>query len=145
MTKNLFSSFFSPTTGWTPIFQVSNFCTINQQPTDCYWEVIHIHFQCSADIFTSIFRASSQQIHYIEMMTNVDQDFQLSHQCFVLACCGPFCKHKLKSTWNSKKTWSCWALSLLVTFYWNNFYYWMYFMSGWSFSIPLCSASSYSQ
>lgn len=60
-------------------------------------------FSMQCRFFTSIFCACSQQIHNIEMMANVDQDFQLSHQCFVLTCCGSFCKCKIKSMWIGKE------------------------------------------
>lgn len=41
--------------------------------------------------FTSLLRTGSQQVDYIQVVANVGQDLELSHQGFVLAGCGPLC------------------------------------------------------
>jgi hypothetical protein len=41
--------------------------------------------------FTSLLCAGSQQVNHVQMVANVGQDLELSHQSFVLAGCGPLC------------------------------------------------------
>lgn len=41
--------------------------------------------------FTSLLGTGSQQVDYIQVVANVGQDLELSHQSFVLAGCGPLC------------------------------------------------------
>lgn len=40
---------------------------------------------------TSLLGAGSQQVNHVQMVANVGQDFELSHQSFVLAGRGPLC------------------------------------------------------
>lgn len=48
--------------------------------------------------FTSLLGTGSQQVDYIQMVADVGQDLELSHQSFVLAGCGPLCvRHKEES------------------------------------------------
>lgn len=44
--------------------------------------------------FTSLLGTGSQKVDYIQMVANVGQDLELSHQSFVLAGCGPLCVRK---------------------------------------------------
>ena len=41
--------------------------------------------------FTSLLGTGSQQVDHIQMVANVGQDLELSHQSFVLAGRGPLC------------------------------------------------------
>lgn len=41
--------------------------------------------------FTSLLGTGSQQVDYVQMVANVGQDLELSHQSFVLAGRGPLC------------------------------------------------------
>lgn len=41
--------------------------------------------------FTSLLGTGSQQVDYVQVVANVGQDLELSHQSFVLAGCGALC------------------------------------------------------